>query len=115
MYNKIYYESDKERYKQRSHDYYYNNKEHILRCNKNKYDDLSKEEKDANALYGINWYNNLTEDKKNIKREYAKNRYHSLPNDKMLQLKERKKEYQRKYREMKKAQGKLAKNAVLTS
>ena len=52
--------------------------------------------------------------KKTIKRSYAKNRYHSMPDDKMLELKVYQKEYQRKYREMKKAQGNLAKNAVLT-
>ena len=80
---KIYYESDKEYHKQVSRDYYYNNKEHVLRYMKNKYDNLSKEQKDARALYVKNWYNNLTEDKKNIKREYAKNRYRSLPDDKM--------------------------------
>ena len=37
-----------------------------------------------------------------------------MPDDKMLELKVYQKEYQRKYREMKKAQGNLAKNAVLT-
>ena len=52
--------------------------------------------------------------KKNIKRAYAKNRYHSMHHDKMLELKAYQKEYQRKYQEMKKAQGNLAKNAVLT-
>ena len=44
----------------------------------------------------------------------VKNRYHNLPEDKMLELKAYQKEYQKKYREMKKAQGNLAKNAVLT-
>ena len=51
--------------------------------------------------------------KKNIKRAYAKNRYHCMPDDKMLKLKEYQKDYQKKYREMKKAQGISAKNAVL--
>ena len=37
-----------------------------------------------------------------------------MPDDKMLELKKYQKEYQKKYREMKKAQGNLAKNAVLT-
>ena len=37
-----------------------------------------------------------------------------MSNDGMLKHKEYQKEYQRKYREMKKAQGNLAKNAVLT-
>ena len=48
---KIYYESDKEHHKQVSRDYYHNNKEHILRYMKNEYDNLSKKEKDARALY----------------------------------------------------------------
>ena len=43
-----------------------------------------------------------------------KNRYHSMPDDKMLELKKYQKEYQEKYRGMKKAQSNLAKNAVLT-
>ena len=38
-----------------------------------------------------------------------------MPDDKMLELKAYQKEYQRKYREMKKAQGNLAKSAVLTT
>ena len=37
-----------------------------------------------------------------------------MSNDKMLKHKKYQKEYQKKYREMKKAQGNLAKNAVLT-
>ena len=38
-----------------------------------------------------------------------------MHHDKMLELKAYQKEYQREYQEMKKAQGNLAKNAVLTS
>ena len=63
--------------------------------------------------YVKNWYNNLSEDKKNIRRAQVKNRYHNLPEDKMLELKAYQKEYQKIYREMKKPQGNLAKNAVL--
>ena len=37
-----------------------------------------------------------------------------MPDDKLLELKAYQKEYQRKYRDIKKAQGNLAKNAVLT-
>ena len=37
-----------------------------------------------------------------------------MPDDKMLELKAYQKEYQNKYRQMKKAQCNLAKNAVLT-
>ena len=39
---------------------------------KNRYNNLSKEEKDNKAIYAKNWYNNLPEDKKNIKGAYAK-------------------------------------------
>ena len=65
-------------------------------------------------MYTKNRYNNLPEDKKNIIKAQAKNRYHTMSDDKMLKHKEYQKEYQKKYREMKKAQGNLAKNAVLT-
>ena len=37
-----------------------------------------------------------------------------MHDDKILELKAYQKEYQKKYQEMKKAQGNLAKNAVLT-
>ena len=59
-------------------------------------------------------YITIYEDEKYIKRAQVKNRYHNLPEDKMLELKAYQKEYQKKYREMKKAQGNLAKNAVQT-
>ena len=100
--------------KKLSSDYYQNNKESILEHKRNMYKNLSKEEKKERAIYAKNWYNNLSEDEKNIKRAQVKNRYHNLPEDKMLELKAYQKEYQKKYREMKKAQGNLAKTAVLT-
>ena len=114
MASNIYYESDKEYYQQLSCDYYYNNRESSLDYQREKYNSLSKEEKDERAIYAKNRYNNLHEDKKNIIRAYARNKYHSMPNDKVLKHKEYQKEYRKKYREMKKSQGKLAKRAVLT-
>ena len=69
---KIDFESDMEYHQQVSRDYYDNNKEHVLRYMKNKYDSLSKEEKDARALYVKKWYNNLTEDKKSLKESIRK-------------------------------------------
>ena len=43
----IYYESDKEYYKQLSYNYYHNNRERLLKYHKEKYNNsLSKEEKD---------------------------------------------------------------------
>ena len=64
----MYYESNKEHHKQLSRDYYYYNKEHVLEYLKNKYSNLSKEEKDERAIYPKNWYNNLPEDKKKYKK-----------------------------------------------
>ena len=47
MLSNIYYESDKEYYKQLSSDYYHNNRERLLKYHKEKYNNsLSKEEKD---------------------------------------------------------------------
>ena len=51
---KTYYESNKRHHKKVSCDYYHNNKDHVLNYMKNKYDDLSKEEKDVRALYAKN-------------------------------------------------------------
>ena len=65
LYN-IYYESDKEYYQQLSRDYYHNNTERLLKYDKEKYNRLSKEEKDKKNLYAKNRCNNLPEDKKNI-------------------------------------------------
>ena len=45
-------------------------------------------------------YRNLSEEEKNKKREYGKNRYHNMPEEK----KQRLKEYQKNYPEAKKAQ-----------
>ena len=58
---------------------------------KNRYNNLSKKEKDNKAIHVKNWHNNLPEDKKNIKRAYVKNRYRSMRDDKMLELKNIKK------------------------
>ena len=45
-------------------------------------------------------YRNLSEEEKNKKREYGKNRYHNMSEEK----KQRLKEYQKNYREAKKSQ-----------
>ena len=45
-------------------------------------------------------YSNLSEEEKNEKREYGKNRYHNMSEEK----KQRLKEYQKNYREAKKSQ-----------
>ena len=90
----IYYYSDREYYLNISRDYYNNNREYLLKKARDKY------------------YN--SQEDKNKKIEYGKNRYHNMSPEKKLQLKAYQKEYQKKYREIKKAQGNLAKNAVLT-
>ena len=90
----IYYYSDREYYLNISRDYYNNNREYLLRKARDKY------------------YN--SQEDKNKKIEYGKNRYHNMSPEKKLELKAYQKEYQKKYREIKKAQGNLAKNAVLT-
>ena len=45
-------------------------------------------------------YINLSEEEKNKKREYGKNRYHNMSEEKKQKLKE----YQKNYREAKKSQ-----------
>ena len=45
-------------------------------------------------------YRNLSEEEKNKKREYGKNRYHNMSEEKKKRLKE----YQKNYREAKKSQ-----------
>ena len=54
MASNIYYESDKEYYQQLSCDYYYNNRESSLDYQREKYNSLSKEEKDERAIYAKN-------------------------------------------------------------
>ena len=90
----IYYYSDREYYLNISRDYYNNNREYLLKKARDKY------------------YN--SQEDKNKKIEYGKNRYHNMSPEKKLELKAYQKEYQKNYREIKKAQGNLAKNAVLT-
>ena len=84
----IYYYSDREYYLNISREYSNNNREYLLKKTRDK-------------------YNNSQEEKKI---EYGKNRYHNMSSQKKLELKA----YQKEYREMKKAQGNLAKDAVLT-
>ena len=45
MLSNIYYESDKEYYQKLSRDYYHNNRKRLLKYHKEKYNSLSKEEK----------------------------------------------------------------------
>ena len=95
MLAKIYYQSNKEHYKQIAKDYYKNNKDLILERLKNKDNNLSKEDKGDIDIYAKNWYNNLPEDKKNIKIKYGRNRYHGMSNEQMQKHKEYQKKYQK--------------------
>ena len=113
MPSNIYYQRDREYYQELSCDYYCSNRERLLKYQREKYNSLSKKEKDERSIYAKSWYNSLPENVKNIKRAYSRNKYHSMSNDEMLKHKEYQKEYQKKYREIKKVQGNLAKNVVL--
>ena len=53
--------------------------------------------------------------KKNMKRESCNNRYHTMSKEQRQKYKEYQKKYQKEYREkMKKEQGNINENAVLT-
>ena len=95
MLSNIYYESDKEYYQKLSLDYYHNNRKRLLKYHKEKYNSLSKEEKDKKLLYAKNRYNNLPEHKKDIIKVQVKNRCYTVSDDKMLKHKEYQKEYQK--------------------
>ena len=75
-------------------------------CQKNRYLVLSKAKdcyqnnKDGLREKARDKYRNLSEQEKNKKREYGKNRYHNMPEER----KQRLKEYQKNYRESKKSQ-----------
>ena len=54
--------------------YYHNNKERLQKKKaRERYQNLSKEEKDKKCQYGREWYKNLTEDEKQELVEYRKN------------------------------------------
>ena len=110
---KIYYDSDREHHKKVGRHYYQNNQQSILEHKKKRIQQFKLRKEKKRAIYLKNCQNNLSEDAKNIKRAEVKSRYHNVAEDKMLELKACQKEYQKKYRETKKAQGNLAKDAVL--
>ena len=76
--------------------YYQRNQDMILNREKDYYENdeerLREQARDK--------YRNLSEEEKNKKREYGKNRYHNMSEEK----KQRLKEYQKNYREAKKSQ-----------
>ena len=54
------------------------NREKILNKAKDKYKNLSEEDKIKRREYARDKYRNLSEEDKNKAREYAKNRYHNM-------------------------------------
>ena len=120
--SKEFYQKNIERCINYQRDFYENNKEVIKELARFKYHSLSPEEKDKRSKYAKNWYNNLSEDKKNIKREYGKRRYHNMNDEQMQKHKDYQKNYQKMYCEkkkqelqnIKKEQGNIDQNAVLT-
>ena len=120
--SKEFYQKNRERCINYQRDFYENNKEVIKERARVKYHNLSFEEKDKRSEYAKNWYNNLSEDKKNIKREYGKSRYHNMNDEQMQKHKDYQKNYQKMYCEkkkqelqnIKKEQGNIDQNAVLT-
>ena len=117
MPSRFYYQNNKEQYIQAPHDYYNSNKDSILKRLKNKYNVLTAEDREKNNKYAKNWYNNLPDDKKKKKmqRKACKNRYHTRSKKQREKYKEYQKKYQIECREkIKKGQGNIDKNAVLT-
>ena len=66
----------------RARQYYRNNKEKRREYQRNRYANMSQEQKIKLVEYGKEWINRQSEDKKNEMkrkaREYSKNRYHNL-------------------------------------
>ena len=115
MPSRFYYQNNKGQYIQAPHDYYNSNKDSILKRLKNKYNVLTAEDREKNNKYAKNWYNNLPDDKKNMQRKACKNRYHTMSKEQRQKYKEYQKKYQSECREkIKKGQGNIDKNAVLT-
>ena len=67
---------------ERAIQYYHNNKEKRREYQRNRYANMSQEQKIKLVEYGKEWINRQSEDKKNEMkrkaREYSKNRYHNL-------------------------------------
>ena len=87
MDNTTYYQRNREKILNRAKDYYENDKERQgVKHNR------------AGKKQARNKYRNLSEEDKEKKREYGKNRYHNMPEEKKQKLKEYQK---RRYQEAK--------------
>ena len=65
----------------------------------NRAEDYYENDKERFREQARDKYRNLSEEEKNIKREYGKNRYLNMPEEKKIRLKK----YQKNYRETKKS------------
>ena len=74
MDNTAYYQRNREIRLNRGKDYYENDKERLREQARNKYRNLSEEDK-RKREYGKNRYHNMSEEKKQELKEYQKGRY----------------------------------------
>ena len=126
MVSRNYYLINRDYYLQCSRDYYNKYKEEIKEEARNRYHNLSAEEKQKKSDYSINYYLNLPEYKQKEKKaqinEKMKAKYHNMSDEEMKKHTEHQKIYQKMYRakkkqeleNIKKVQGDFEKNAVLT-
>ena len=77
-----------------------------MQMNANTYSTYYQRNKERLKRQARDKYRNLSEEEKNKKIEYGKNRYHKISAEKNQILKEYQKNYQKNYREAKKAQHK---------
>ena len=77
-----------------------------MQMNANTYSTCYQRNKERLKRQARDKYRNLSEEEKNKKIEYGKNRYHKISAEKNQILKEYQKNYQKNYREAKKAQHK---------
>ena len=126
MVSRNYYLINRDYYLQCSRDYYNKYKEEIKEEARNRYHNLSTEEKRKKSDYSINCYLNLPEYKQKEKKtqinEKMKAKYHNMSDEEMKKHTEHQKIYQKMYRakkkqeleNIKKVQVDFEKNAVLT-
>ena len=126
MVSQKYYLINRDYYSRSFKDYYNKYKEEIKEEARNRYHNVSPEEKQKKSEYSRTYYFNLPEYKQNeIKaqiNEKMKAKYHNMSDEERQKHKERQKIYHKMYRakkkqeleNIKKAQGNFDKNAVLT-
>ena len=73
-------------YAKMTSNYYKKNKEELLKKAREKYQDLSEEEKDKNCQYARERYRNHSEEEKEKKGQYGRERYKNLLEDEYRKL-----------------------------